>query len=116
MGCSMSDDKEKIPDGLVTALLTGYVKTIEEQRETISELQASIKLLHKFYAGVIISIIIAFLIAIGYITYSFVEFLGDYNVENIKLGDIHNSKINTSTGQQADTMTNYFDKLGSSKK
>lgn len=106
----IKDDKSKSHDGIVTALLTGYVKRIGEQRETIKELQTTIKKIHQTYAAVIVSIVIAFLCIIGYMTYSFVYFLGDYNFDNIKLGDINNSKINTGTGQQADSMNNYFQK------
>lgn len=73
-------------DAIVTMCLTGY-------RDTIKKLT---------YA--VIAIALCWLCTVG----GFLWYLSGYEIEVSNYGNFENSKVNTSTGQQADSMTNYF--------
>lgn len=78
--------EERIPAGIVTMLLAGY-------RETNKRLT---------YA--IIALAVCWLCTVG----GFLWYLSGYEVQVSNYGSFENSHVNTSTGQQAETMTNYF--------
>lgn len=78
--------EERVPVGLVTMLLTGYTTTIR-----------------KLTAALIIVMILWFSTVIG-----FLVFLAQYEIDVTNYGQVENSHINASTGQQADTLNNYY--------
>lgn len=91
----MNEDRniveEKIPAGVVTMLLTGYLET------------------NKRLTWALVIAIIALLCSWG----GFLYYLSQYEVNVANYGSFENSHVNTSTGQQADTMNNYFQNKGS---
>ena len=78
--------EEKVPVGLVTMLLTGYTTTIR-----------------RLTAALVIVMILWFSTVVG-----FLVFLAQYEIDVTSYGQVENSHINTSTGQQADTLNNYY--------
>lgn len=78
--------EEKLPVGVVTMLLTGYLET------------------NKRLTWALISAIVALLLSWG----GFLYYLSQYEVSVSNYGSFENSHVNTSTGQQADTMHNYY--------
>ena len=81
-------EKENIPVGLVTMLLTGYANTIK-----------------KLWVLIIVqSLVILFTIG------GFLVYLSQYEVNISSYGDIESSHLNMSDGQQADTLNNYYNK------
>ena len=71
---------------IVTMCLTGY-------RDTIKKLTTTL-----------IVVAVCWLCTVA----GFLYYLSQYEVQVTSYGNLENSKINTSTGQQSDTMTNYF--------
>ena len=78
--------EERVPVGLVTMLLTGYTNTIR-----------------RLTAALVIVMILWFSTVVG-----FLVFLAQYEIDVTNYGQVENSHINTSTGQQADTLNNYY--------
>lgn len=78
--------EEKVPVGLVTMLLTGYTNTI-----------------HKLTVALVIVSILWFSTVLG-----FLIFLAHYEVEVVSCGQVEDSHINASTGQQADNLNNNY--------
>ena len=78
--------EERVPVGLVTMLLTGYTNTIR-----------------RLTAALVIVIILWFSTVVG-----FLVFLAQYEIDVTNYGQVENSHINASTGQQADTLNNYY--------
>lgn len=78
--------QEQISTGVVTMLLTGYVDTIK-----------------KLTMALIITVVCWLFTVCGFLYY-----LANYEVQVTNYGSFENSHVNTSTGQQADTMTNYY--------
>ncbi len=81
-----SVEEEKIPAGVVTMLLTGYLETI------------------KRLTWALVITVICLLCSWG----GFLYYLSQYEVEITNYGNFENSHVNASTGQQADTMHNYY--------
>lgn len=78
--------KEDLSGTVVTMCLAGYRDTIKKQHNLL-----------------LITVICWLLTVIGFLWY-----LSQYEVEVTSYGSFENSHVNTSTGQQADTMTNYY--------
>ena len=78
--------EERVPVGLVTMLLTGYTNTI--RRLTVA---------------LVIVMILWFSTVVG-----FLVFLAQYEIDVTNYGQVENSHINASTGQQADTLNNSY--------
>ena len=78
--------EERVPVGLVTMLLTGYTNTIR-----------------RLTAALVIVMILWFSTVVG-----FLVFLAQYEIDVTNYGQVENSHINASTGQQADTLNNYY--------
>lgn len=78
--------EEKVPVGLVTMLLTGYTNTIR-----------------RLTMALVIVMLLWFSTVIG-----FLVFLAQYEIDVTNYGQVENSHINASTGQQADTLNNYY--------
>ena len=81
-------EKENVPVGLVTMLLTGYANTIK-----------------KLWVLVIVQAVVLALTIGGFLVY-----LSQYEVNVSTYGDIDSSHLNMSDGQQADTLNNYYNK------
>lgn len=77
---------ENVPVGIVTMLS-------EQQAKTNHRLAYAISI-----------VAICWLLTVG----GFLLFLSEYEITINNYGDLENSKINSSTGQQAENMTNYF--------
>lgn len=78
--------EERVPVGLVTMLLTGYTNTIR-----------------RLTMALVIVMLLWFSTVIG-----FLVFLAQYEIDVTNYGQVENSHINASTGQQADTLNNYY--------
>ena len=83
----MNDDNEResLPVGVVTMLLTGYAKTIK----------------------CLWLIILAQTLALVLTVAGFLYYLSQYEINVTSYGD-ESSHINSSSGQQADTLNNYW--------
>lgn len=78
--------EERVPVGLVTMLLTGYTNTIR-----------------RLTMALVIVMLLWFSTVVG-----FLVFLAQYEIDVTNYGQVENSHINASTGQQADTLNNYY--------
>lgn len=80
----MNDDNEResLPVGVVTMLLTGYAKTIK----------------------CLWLIILAQTLALVLTVAGFLYYLSQYEINVTSYGDVESSHINSSSGQQADTL------------
>ena len=84
----MNDDNEResLPVGVVTMLLTGYAKTIK----------------------CLWLIILAQTLALVLTVAGFLYYLSQYEINVTSYDDVESSHINSSSGQQADTLNNYW--------
>ena len=80
------DERESLPVGVVTMLLTGYAKTIK----------------------CLWLIILAQTLALVLTVAGFLYYLSQYEINVTSYGDVESPHINSSSGQQADTLNNYW--------
>lgn len=96
---------ERLPKGIVTMLLTGYTKNLEEFQQTNRKQTEDFAKTMRAFAYAAVAIVA---ICVG----GFIWYLSQYDVNVYNYGNFENSKVNASNGNQADTIntSNYYGK------
>lgn len=91
---------ERLPKGVVTMLLTGYTKALEDAQKSNRELSANFT---KAVKAMAISMVIIVTVCVG----GFLWYLSTYECTVTSYGTVENSHVNASSGTHSDT-NNYY--------